>query len=60
VQHPLKPAGIPTAVSGNFQKSRKWKTPSQLRRDQRRIEEYLAKKLEKQTPATAISEGGKC
>jgi hypothetical protein len=45
----VKPAGSPPAVPGNFQKSRRWKTPSQLRRDQR---------LEKQTPPKAISEGG--
>ena len=54
----VKPAGSPPAFSGNFQKSRRWKTPSQLRRDQRRREQYLAKKLEKQTPAEDISKGG--
>ena len=54
----VKPAGSPPAASGNFQNSRRWKTPSQLKRDQRRKEEYLAKKLEKQKPACDISEGG--
>ena len=54
----VKPAGSPSDVSGNFQKSRRWKTPSQLRRDERRREQYLAKKLEKQAPAEDIPEGG--
>ena len=52
----MKSAGPPPADSGNFQKSRRWKTPSQLRRDQLRREQFLAKKLEKQKPAKDISE----
>jgi hypothetical protein len=54
----VKPSGSPPAVPGNFQNFRRWKTPSQLRRDQRRKEQFLTKKLEKQTPAKDISEGG--